>query len=235
MVDRNSTDGNGSVGLGVRLGIPIGFSFFVFGLTFGVAAIGQGLTPLSAGLASMFVFSGSSQFLILDSFGHPKVLAAIALSVFLLNIRHIVMGATLLSSTPTAPLWLRVLGLLFMIDETWAVAMSPEAKADRLRVLIGCGIVAMAAWVLGTILGAILSKFIVDPKRFGIDFVYFAVFLFILVSIWRQNRNILPWVVAVLVALLTQSVTSGKWYVVVGGVAGAIAGGLRPWISRAST
>jgi predicted branched-subunit amino acid permease len=125
--------------LGAQLGLPIAVSFFAFGLAFGVAAVSRGISCLMAGLASMLVYSGSSQFMILDLLGHPDTAITIAVSVFLLNIRHVVMGAALLTSSPECPSWLRVCGLLLMIDETWAVAMR------RKRLAIACASSSLAA------------------------------------------------------------------------------------------
>ncbi len=220
---------------GIRLGLPIALSFFIFGMTFGVAMAGRDIGPFFAGLASTIVFSGSSQFLILNQIGDVTALATIAISVFLLNVRHIVMGATLLAKTPDRPFGLKLAALLFMIDETWAVAMSPEGERDRLKVLVGCGIVAMLGWVSGSVAGSLLSGFIIDPKFFGIDFVYYSVFLFILASFARQGSVLVPWCVAVGLALLVQAVLPGKWYVVAGGIGGALAGGAMAWKHRTSS
>jgi predicted branched-subunit amino acid permease len=215
--------------LGARLGAPIALSFFAFGLAFGVAAADRGLSPPLSSLTSALVFSGSSQFMILDLIGHAGALWTIVISVFLLNIRYVVMGTALLAAAPGAPRWLRLAGLLLMIDETWAVAMSPAAASDRLRVILGCGLVALIGWTCGTALGAALGRRLDEVGRLGIDFVYFSVFIFILVSMAREKLDLLPWMTAAAVALLAHAALPGKWYVVIGGLAGATVGGCLSW------
>lgn len=220
--------------LGAKLGFPVCVSFLIFGLTFGVAAVEKGVSPANATLASLTVFSGSSQFLILDMLGSPAELAGIAITVFLLNIRHLMMGAALVPHMRGAPYPVQILGTLFMIDETWAIAMSPDAEGSRLHVLVGSGLVAMAGWVAGTAAGAVLGGLIVAPERIGADFVYYAVFLFILASMWNTRTSALPWLVAAGVAVATAQVLPGKWYVVTGGLAGALIGGAQPWTKTSS-
>lgn len=221
--------------LGFRLGLPICMSFLVFGVAFGIAAADKGLTTVSASIASALVFSGSSQFLLLGSVSRGEALPTISIAMFLLNVRYIIMGATLLASAASMPTWRRILGLIMMIDETWAVGMSPTASGDRLGAVMGCGVVSMLGWVAGTIIGATLGDLIGDPNRWGINFVYYSVFIFILASMWRQDKSLFPWIVAVAVALVVQAAIPGKWYVVIGGVAGALAGGLRSSNRVAST
>jgi predicted branched-subunit amino acid permease len=215
--------------LGARLGLPIAISFFMFGLAFGVAAASRGISPLMSGVASGLVFSGSSQFMILDLLGRPGTALTILASVFLLNIRHVVMGATLLTSSSDKPYWLRLCGLLMMIDETWAVAMAPQAAGDRLGVIVGCGVVAMFGWVAGTVFGGLIGGAIGNVEQFGIAFIYFAVFIFILVSMAASKPAFIPWAIAAIVAWGVQLVLPGKWHVIIGGVAGALVGGYLSW------
>ena len=215
--------------VGARLGIPIAISFFAFGLAFGVAAASRDISPLTSGLVSLLVFSGSTQFLILDLLGRPEAALTIAVSVFLLNIRHVVMGAALLASSPDKPLWQRITGLVMMIDETWAVAMAPQSEGDRLRIILGSGLVAICGWVAGTVSGSAVGQSFYNIEQFGVDFIYFAVFIFILVSMAGRQPTFIPWLVAALVALAAKTVLPGNWYVVVGGLVGATVGGAISW------
>ncbi len=218
---------HGDLILGTRLGLPICLSFFVFGIAYGVAAAELGHTPFQVAITSIFVFSGSTQFMLLDMNRQGSGLLSVALAVFFLNIRHVIMGIALLAEERGRGLGLRTASLLLMIDETWAIAMSPTAAGhNRLLVLIGAGAGAMAGWAGGSAAGAALGTIVVAPEAVGMDFVYFSVFLFILTSIFRADKSLVPLVVAVGVAWLTREMVDGVWYVLAGGIVGALAGGI---------
>ncbi|HSK39604.1 MAG TPA: AzlC family ABC transporter permease [Arenibaculum sp.] len=219
---------HGAVLAGARMGLPIALSFFVFGITYGVAATDRGLSPILAVGGSAGVFSGSTQFMLLDMLNTAGSLFGVAFAVVLLNVRHLMMGAALLPALRGQPAGLQALGLLLMIDETWAIAMAADDRA-RLKVLIGSGIVAILGWCAGTGTGALIGAVVEDPTALGMDFVYYAVFLFILTTLWRTRETAVPWLVALAVAILVQKYVPGKWYVVAGGIAGALVAGCLPW------
>jgi predicted branched-subunit amino acid permease len=87
----------------------------------------------------------------------------------------------------------------------------------------------MCGWIAGTVAGSNIGQTIGNVEKFGIDFIYFAVFIFILVSMATSKPTFIPWSVAAIIALLAHAVLPGKWYVVIGGIAGALVGGLLSW------
>jgi len=56
----------------------------------------------------------------------------------------------------------------------------------------------------------------------ALDFAFTAVFTALAVSLWRGKRDILPWVGTAIFAILAEKVLPGKWYIVIGGVGGAL-------------
>jgi predicted branched-subunit amino acid permease len=52
------------------------------------------------------------------------------------------------------------------------------------------------------------------------------VFSALTVSLWRGKGDIVPWSVAVVLALICEKFLPGKWYIVVGGIGGALASAL---------
>ena len=57
-----------------------------------------------------------------------------------------------------------------------------------------------------------------------LDFAFIAVFLALLVSLWRGIGDLLPWLVAGGVAVAASLLVPGKWYIILGGLAGSLAG-----------
>ncbi|MNC97698.1 hypothetical protein D3C83_154390 [compost metagenome] len=52
-------------------------------------------------------------------------------------------------------------------------------------------------------------------------------FVVLLVPMWRGSRAAVPWVAAGVAALLASWWLPGSWYLIIGAVAGALAGGLQ--------
>jgi predicted branched-subunit amino acid permease len=52
-------------------------------------------------------------------------------------------------------------------------------------------------------------------------------FLALLVGLWKGKADLLPWIVAALVAVAAAHWLPGKWYILLGGVAGSLAGVVR--------
>lgn len=74
---------------------PISLFVIVFGAAFGLAAAQVGLSESTIMGMSTLVFAGASQFAVLDLWGAEMPLFTMMLTVFAINARHLLMGATL--------------------------------------------------------------------------------------------------------------------------------------------
>ena len=93
--------------------------------------------------------------------------------------------------------------------------------------LLGSGFVLFIAWVGSTVIGRTLGSLVHDPSRWGLDFTFTAVFLSLLVGLWKGKSDILPWVVSAIVAVAAAHWLPGKWYILLGGLVGSVAGVVR--------
>src|SRR5262249_32972988 len=82
---------------GVRLGLPLAVARLADGLVFGMLARQAGLSTAEATLMSGLVFAGTAQFLAVGLWGSPVPIASILLTTLGVNLRHLLMGATLRS------------------------------------------------------------------------------------------------------------------------------------------
>jgi 4-azaleucine resistance transporter AzlC len=213
---------------GARRALPVVVGDFAFALVFGVVARQAGLSLVEAALMSGLVFAGAAQFVALGLWAAPLPVFSLVLTTLVVNLRHLLMGAALrpwfarLSS-------LRAYGsLFFMVDETWALTMSEFAAGGRdAAFLIGGGVTLWAGWTSATVIGHLLGAIIPDPAQWGLDFMFTAVFTALLVGLWKGKADILPWAVAAAVAVAAAIVLPGKWYILLGGLAGSLAGAMR--------
>lgn len=214
--------------LGMQLCLPIALSVFTYGLLFGVLARQAGLHVLETLLMSSFVLSGSAQFVALELWRMPLPVGTLIFTTLVLNLRHVLMGMALRPWFAQLSPRAAYTSLFFMADENWALAMRHFAQGGRhAAVLLGSGLLLFVAWVGASCSGHLLGGSIPDPSRWGVDFAFTAVLLALLIGLFKQKSDIVPWVVAAGVAIIAAWWLPGKWYVLIGGLAGSVAGAMQ--------
>lgn len=214
---------------GMRRMAPLSLFVVAFGLAFGVAAVQRGLSDLETLLMSALVFAGASQFAALELWGPEIPLVALTASTFAINARHLLMGASLYPWLRHLPSRQRYLSLTVMSDSNWAMAADDYRRGERnVGMLTGGGLALWLAWLLGTLIGVIFGSGITDPERYGLDVIMGCFLLAMLVGGARQLSILLPWSVAALATLAALRWLPPHSHVIVGGLAGGLAGLLLP-------
>jgi 4-azaleucine resistance transporter AzlC len=213
---------------GFKRTIPIAISALVYGLVFGILSRQVGINLIESLLMSSLVFAGSAQFIVLDLWKMPLPIETIILTTLIVNLRHLLMSASLspwLSSQPRAAIYW---SLFFMSDESWALTMNEFAKGGRnAAFLLGSGLTLFIAWLSATFIGQTVSNSLQDPSRFGLDFAFTAVFITMLVGLWKGKLDLLPWIVAGIIAVAAAHFLPGKWYILLGSLTGSFVGAVR--------
>jgi 4-azaleucine resistance transporter AzlC len=211
-----------------RQSVPLAVSVGAYGLVFGVLARQAGLSLAEAALMSGTVCAGTAQFVVLSLWVHPLPVATIVLTTLVVNLRFLLMGASLRP-------WLARLSALraygsacVLGDESWALTTRAcEAGARNEAFLLGSGLTISLTWLGATIAGHTLGGLLRDPVQLGLDFASTAVFAALLVGLWKGTADVLPWATAAAVALVVAQVVPGTWYIPAGGVAGSVMGVVR--------
>jgi 4-azaleucine resistance transporter AzlC len=197
------------------------------GLLFGAVAVARGLAPSEAAMMSALVFAGGAQFAAIELWQHPPPLLALVVSTALINARHILMGISLAPKLKALGPLQRLFGCAVMADENWALA---ERRAGRQPLtplyFLGMGAVFWANWVLWSTIGAVLGPVLGDPRRFGADFAFIAIFIGLVVSLSRGARSAAVIIASALAATLVHAVAGSPWHVLSGAFAGIIAAAL---------
>ena len=124
--------------------VPISLMVLVFGAAFGLAAAQKGMGPLDAMLMSAIVFAGVAQFAALDVWGTQVPVFTLAATVFAINARHILMGASLYPWLQHTRPSHRYGVMVLASDVNWAMAMQAFGKGQQaMGILLGGGL----AWV----------------------------------------------------------------------------------------
>jgi 4-azaleucine resistance transporter AzlC len=212
---------------GMKLIAPFCVSAVPFGVAFGAAAVGGGMTPAEAILMSALAFAGSAQFAVLSLWtAVPLPVAAIVVTAFLVNARHIVMGAALYPHVKNQP-QARLLALSAgMTDAGWAVTLQAMLGGRRdLGILLGTILLQWPVWVGGTAVGVLLgSSGGMDVKRWGLDVLVAGIFATSVVGLSRSRAVIGPWAAAVAGTAAALLWLPGNWYILVGGLCAGVAG-----------
>ena len=212
--------------LSMKRAIPVAISVSTVGLVFGVLAGQARLSIFEALFMSGLVYAGASQFVALSLWtAIPFPMITIILTTFIVNMRHMLMGASLRPWFAKLSPWKVYLSVFFMVDESWALTIGDLAKGGRdAGFLLGSGFMLYLAWVSSTLIGRTVGALIRNPAQWGLDFAITAVFTALLVGMWKGKANLLPWIVAAVVAVAAAHWLPGKWYILLGGVAGSIVG-----------
>jgi len=214
---------------GARVMIPALPGAVVFAAAFGALAAQKGLTPLEGVLMSAFVFAGVSQFVAMEIWSPQmtaSVIFAIAVSTLVVNLRMVLMSASLQPWFAPLPAWQVYPLLYYLTDPGWLIAMRYRGEGGRdLGVHGATTVLFLLVWLVAVTGGYFLGSLIANPQRYGLDLAMPVFFAVMLVPLWRGPRRGIAWAIAGVVALAVQYLVPGWWFIVAGSIAGAVAGG----------
>ena len=166
---------------GVRTGIPYAVAGLLVAISFGVLAqpVMGNVAPI---VMSALMFAGAAQF---------AAVAVLAAGI-LLNLRFGPMGVALAPSLRGGRLSRALTGQA-MIDFSWAAAGRGGGSFDA-PFMVGATLPSYPAWVGGTAIGVFAGDLIGDPAKLGLDALFPAFFLCLLVE--GELRPGMPAVVA---------------------------------------
>ncbi|MBU2863724.1 AzlC family ABC transporter permease [Reinekea forsetii] len=205
--------------------LPISIFVIAFGLAFGLAATQQGLTNSAILAMSAFVFAGASQFATLDLWGAEIAIIPVMITVFAINARHLLMGASLHPHIAHLPVAKRYGAMMFVTDANWAMSLQAINNGKQgLGILIGGGIALWICWLLGTWLGLYFGSAIKDPVSLGLDMVMACFLLSMVVGGKVDTQIIIIWSAAGLSSLLAYWYLPPNSHVIVGALVGGFIG-----------
>jgi 4-azaleucine resistance transporter AzlC len=204
--------------------VPVAVGVGGYGLVFGVVAREAGLSVPTAVAMSATVLAGAAQLIAVGLWEWPIPAVAVIGTTLVVNLRYLLMGASL------RPWFTRLspdrayLSLFFMTDENWALTIQDLREgSDRGGFLLGSGLAIWLFWVGATAVGALAGGRVGDPSTYGLEFVLTAIFLVLLVGFWDGKNTLAPWIAAAGVAVAVEAVLPGQWYILAGGIAASLA------------
>lgn len=203
--------------------IPVAFSVAAYGSVLGVLAAQKNIDLVTLFLMNISIFAGAAQFVMVDMWLPPLPIVEITLAVLAINSRYLLIGASLRPVFTDKSFWHKISVMHLVADENWAVTIAAHRRGQGSSFfLLGGGICLLFAWTTGTMAGCLLGAVMENPEAYALDFAFVTVFTAITVSLWRGKTDAFPWLVAAAFAIVAERLLPGKWYIIIGGVGGAL-------------
>jgi 4-azaleucine resistance transporter AzlC len=170
---------------GVRAALPFVMPTIALGISFGVLARPV-MGPVAPIVMSICVFSGAAQFAALSVLvAGGGAVAAIAAGM-LMNARWLPMGFAVGPSLPGRALARAFQGQA-IVDASFVISSRGDGTFDR-GLLIGATLPQGASWVTGTVIGVLAGPVLGDPQKLGLDAVFVAFYLALVVEEASHSR-----------------------------------------------
>ncbi len=208
--------------------LPLSAGIIPFGLTCGILGSTAGFSTFEITFMSMIVFAGAAQFMAIAMISSGITSwTAIVLTTFLINLRHLLMGASLSPYLLKLSRPLQYILAFGMVDESYALTINRiEKKGYSLSYHLGVCSFLYVIWNLSTFLGAFFYRIIPNPLEWGIDFALPATFMVLLIPRLVDRTALIVCLVSASCAVWGALFLPGKWYIILAAVAAAFVGGI---------
>ncbi|MDO8187936.1 AzlC family ABC transporter permease [Conexibacter sp. JD483] len=184
---------------GIRAGAPLALPMLLIGLSFGIEAVTRGWAPATPIAMSLLTFSGAAQIAVLGVLSAGGGVVAAVAAGLLVNLRFLPIGIAVGPSLQGRAWWRAVVGQ-GIVDVSLSTARLPGGGYDGWR-LLGAAAPQWLGWQLGTVAGVVAGPRLGDSGRYGVDALFPAFFLVLLLRELRRPRARLTAVAAAAVAL----------------------------------
>lgn len=173
----------------------------VIGLSYGSSAVASGLPAWVPMSLAVLVIAGASELLFVGIIAAGGSPAAAVLAGLLVNARHVPYGLGLPDVVGRG--WRRLIGTHVMNDESVVFALSHPDLARSRAAYWTSGLGILLCWPLGAALGALLGAVVHDTDAFGLDAMFPAVLLALVLPALRDRDKRLAALTGAALALAT--------------------------------
>lgn len=185
----------------VRDAVSIGVATGIYAVSFGVLSVAAGFSVAQTCVMSLVTFTGASQFSFVSVFAAGGGVAAALPPALLLAGRNGIYALSLGGVVRGGPLR-RAAEAHLVIDESTAMAHAQADEHAKRRAFLATGLAIFACWNAGTLLGALAGGVVGDPRDYGLDAIFPAVFLALLVPQVRGRAALVTALAGAAIALV---------------------------------
>tara|TARA_B100000780_G_scaffold159631_1_gene111560 strand:+ start:550 stop:1248 length:699 start_codon:yes stop_codon:yes gene_type:complete len=207
---------------------PLMIPVFPFGIIYGVIGMELGLGSYMTLGASIIMFAGASQIVLLQLFSGGASPLVMLSSVGAVNSRHLLYGAVLSEHLSTLRLTWKIILSYVMVDQAFAVSntyfKNNRNNKNKHYHLLGAGFTCWTIWQISTIIGIVMGSII--PDELGLSFTISLTFLALLINDFRKFKNIIVMLVSGIIATIGYNIIPFKAYIIVAALAALIVAAL---------
>ena len=211
---------------GVVGALPLVPGVVAFGFVYGMTARAVGFSLAEAAGMSAIVHAGSAQFVALGMWASSSV-GAILLMTLVINLRHLLMGASVARYLRGLSLLWKVALALWMSDESYGAAVSAYQRGigDE-KYFLGANVCIWIAWWPAGLAGAWVGGAVPDLSRYGLDMVFPLAFMGLASTFLKGASSGVAALTAAVFAVAGAHWLPGNWGLLAAGVLGASLGWL---------
>lgn len=180
--------------------IPILCSYFFVSMAYGMMMEEAGYHWYVSLFASLTIYTGAFQYVLITFLAGGTSLVTIALTAFLMNSRQFFYSLSYVDefSHMGRKKWYMV---HTMTDETYAVNNTIEESPQKKTVLFFLALYSRCYWMIGTVAGGLVGALIPFELE-GIDFCMTALFVIIFIDQWEKAKQHHPALLGIGVGIL---------------------------------
>ncbi len=182
--------------------VPVLTGYLFIGTAFGVMFQEKGYNFLWAIVMSILVYAGSGQYLAVNFFAPGVNLLQVIFLEFMVNIRHIFYGLSLLERF--SEMGKKKLYMIFSLtDETYSLFFVTKIPkdVDEHKFMFAIALLDQLYWITGSAIGAIAGS-VIPFDATGIDFAMTALFIVIFVEQWMTSITHLPALIGIVTGVV---------------------------------
>lgn len=211
---------------GLAVGFPLVIGYFPIAMAFGLLSKNTGLSFKDTSLFSIMVFAGSSQFMALDLMLADVSFSSIILATFLLNLRHLIMSASLsLKLDDFKKRWLPLVAY-GITDESFSVISFQEGKPS-LAFILALQISGYLSWNMGTMTGYLVGEILPESLQTSLGIGLYAMFIALITPEIKRSKDILHLSLLsaiTYIAVFYLNIFTGGWDIILGIIISAALG-----------
>lgn len=181
----------------LKITSPVFFGYIAIGVGFGMLLANAGYPWWLAGVSCLVMYTGSGQYFIVGQLASGASFGEIILVQFLLSIRHIFYGLSLISKYKNAGL--KKPYLIFAItDETFALVQGIEVppRVNKISFYAVVSALDQCYWCLGSLIGAVaytvMDRYGLGKFLTGVDFALTSLFIVLLIEQLKSSKDCVP-------------------------------------------
>ena len=180
--------------------IPIMCSYLFVSMAYGMMMENAGYHWYYSLLASMTIYTGAFQFVLITFLSSGASIITIMVTAFLMNSRQAFYSLSFLDVF--RDMGKRKMYMIYtMTDETYAVNCSIENMENKKDIMFFVALFSRCYWMTDAVLGGVIGQLLPFDLE-GIDFCMTALFVIIFMDQWEKNKNHFPAAAGFIMAII---------------------------------